>query len=130
MCANQLKPRVLVVDDEPAVLEVLAGALAVDGYRVDTASNGRIALEKLREERYALIFSDLRMPDLDGIGLYRMLERDDPHLCQRIIFVTGYGLSEDIELFVRETGVPILWKPFRLADVRWIARLMLGEGQG
>jgi twitching motility two-component system response regulator PilH len=130
MRAHQLNARILVVEDDPTLLAVFVEALAADGYRVTTASNGRLALEQLREERYALIFCDIRMPELDGIGLYRVLEQDYPHLCPRIIFVTGYGLSPDIQAFVLETGVPILWKPFHVAEICWIARLMLGVRKG
>lgn len=126
MRANQLNARILVVDDDPTVLAVFVEVLAAEGYRAATAGNGRLALEQLREERYDLIFCDMRMPELDGIGLYRVLEQDYPQLCQRIIFVTGYGLSQDIQAFVLETGVPILWKPLDVAEICWIARLMLG----
>ena len=126
MRAHQLNARILVVDDDPTLLAVFVEALTAEGYRVATASNGRLALDRMREARYDVIFCDIRMPELDGIGLYRVLERDHPELCPRIIFVTGYGLSPDIQAFVLETGVPILWKPFHVAEICWIARLMLG----
>ena len=77
---------ILLVDDEPVIANALARLLRRDGYTVDIAANGRLALMKLQERSYDLILSDLRMPELDGPGLYRALETRYPQLCQRFIF--------------------------------------------
>src|SRR5688572_9522062 len=88
-------PRVLVVDDEREIADVLAELLAIDGHRADIAANGLIALEKLREQQYDLVVSDVRMPELDGPGLYRELERTRPEIARRFILCTGGALTED-----------------------------------
>ena len=110
--------RILVVDDEPDVAEILADLLAVDGHRVQTAPNGARALEKLRAGAYDAILSDLKMPELDGPSLYRTLAHQSHPLIQRFIFVTGDVLSEETRLFLGETRVLCVSKPFDLEQVR------------
>jgi two-component system NtrC family sensor kinase len=109
---------VLVVDDEPGITSALAYLLRRDGYVVDTAPNGRLALHKLQERSYDLILCDLRMPELDGPGLYRELEERLPHLLPRLIFLTGDTLSPEAREFLEKVGGARLNKPFRAADVR------------
>jgi len=87
---------ILAVDDEPVVAELLADLLAVDDHRVDMAENGLRALEKLGERTYDLILADFKMPELDGPGLFREVERRHPHLAPRFIFLTGGALSPGV----------------------------------
>ena len=109
---------ILVVDDEAAMVTALTTLLRRDGHRVDTAANGRLALAQLQEHTYALILSDLRMPELDGPGLYRALVQHVPRLCQRFILLTGDSLSPATEGFVAQSGVRRLTKPFTAAQLR------------
>ena len=108
---------ILVVDDEPSVIRGLTRLLRRDGHTVDTASNGRMALARLQERAYDLILSDLRMPEMDGSGLYRALEQY-PELRQRFVFLTGDTVSRETMAFFEQTGVRWLTKPFRAAEVR------------
>ncbi len=119
--------RLLVVDDDPTIAALVADVLAVDGYEVETASNGRIALEKLQQDPYDGIVSDLQMPELDGPGLYGAVAQHYPHLCPRILFITGYALSPKTEAFLQHTGAPVLQKPFTLAEIGRAVRQMLGR---
>jgi CheY-like chemotaxis protein len=112
---------VLVVDDEPDVAAVLAEILRIDGLRVDVATGGRAALARLREQDYDLVISDLRMPDLDGPGLYRELGRLRPRMLERVIFVTGDTLSADASDFLAASGAPVIDKPFDAGRVRRLA---------
>ena len=75
--------QILVVDDDARVAAALAEMLRLDGHQVDIACNGNAALEKLRERTYDAILSDMRMPGLDGPGLYRELELRHPALARR-----------------------------------------------
>jgi CheY-like chemotaxis protein len=109
---------ILLVDDEPSVASALARLLRRDGHTVETTANGRLALAMLQERAYDLILSDLRMPELDGPGLYRALAAHYPHLCQRFILLTGDTLSPEVLAFVAESGVPRLTKPFTAVAVR------------
>lgn len=116
---------ILIIDDEPGILSALAYLLRRDGYQVDTASNGRLALERLQRRAYDLILCDLRMPELDGPGLYRELEEHLPHLSRRVIFLTGDTLSPEAREFLEKAGVSRLNKPFRAAEVRRAVRQAL-----
>ncbi len=109
---------ILVVDDEPEIAETLRDMLATDGHRVETAANGIIGLSKLRERDYDLILSDLKMPELDGPGLYHEIERRYAGLCPRFIFITGDALSPETREFLANTEALSVGKPFVLDEVR------------
>jgi CheY-like chemotaxis protein len=109
---------ILLVDDEPRIVSALARLLRRDGHTVQTAANGQVALAMLQEHAYDLILSDMRMPELDGPGLYQALEAHYPHLCRRFIVLTGDTLSPEALAFVAESGAPRLTKPFTAAAVR------------
>jgi len=116
---------ILVVDDEPEVAEMLVDMLVAEGHHVEAVLDGARALDKLQEQTYDLILSDLRMPELDGPGLYRELERRDPRLCRRFIFLTGDTLSPAITQFLEATGTPSLSKPFTPDKVRSVVQRAL-----
>ena len=119
--------RILVVDDEPGIAEVLAEVFQLDGHLVEMVGNGEAALEKLGVERYDLILSDVRMPDLDGPALYREVERRHPDLLRRFIFLTGDIMSPETSQFLGRTAVPCLSKPFTLEMVREVVQRVLNE---
>jgi two-component system NtrC family sensor kinase len=109
---------ILIVDDEPGIARALMSLLRRDGHRVETAANGRLALEKCQGQDYELILCDLRMPELDGPGFYRELQRCHPSLCQRVMFLTGDTLDPEVQAFLDQTALPRLNKPFTAAMVR------------
>jgi PAS domain S-box-containing protein len=112
------KGAALVVDDEPDVAEVLAIIATRAGYRVDVAEHGLAAIELLARTDYDVILSDLRMPRLDGPGLYAWIEREKPHLAGRIAFVTGDTLGESTARFLGQCGRPVVEKPFSGKAIR------------
>jgi PAS domain S-box-containing protein len=109
---------VLIIDDEPDVADLLAEILRNDGHDVEIANSGTEALAKLENHDYELILSDLRMPDLDGPGLYRALERRNRALLERIAFVTGDTVSPKARLFLESVGRPYLEKPISIKALR------------
>ena len=118
---------ILVVDDEPLVAAIMADILRLEGYEVETAKNGREALEKIAARSYDLILSDLQMPELDGVGLYHELERQQPSLLQRLAFVSGSTEVPEYASFCEQTAVTLLGKPFGVADLhRLVQRLLEG----
>jgi CheY-like chemotaxis protein len=119
--------RILVVDDEPPLASLIAEILASDGHIVDTAVNGLAALAHVEKHHYDLILSDLRMPELDGPGLYKELERRRPELLTRIAFVTGSAQSAGMEQFLTQSKAPILYKPFRMQDLLKLAADLLSR---
>jgi CheY-like chemotaxis protein len=121
---------ILVVDDEVGTAKALVRLFHRDGHSVDTATNGHLALVQLRKRRYDLILCDLRMPKLDGPGLYRALAQDQPQLLSRIIFVTGDTLSPAAKAFLEDSHAPYLVKPFHAEEVRRAVQQVLHHLEG
>ncbi|MEK7446345.1 MAG: hypothetical protein A2X51_15100 [Candidatus Rokubacteria bacterium GWC2_70_24] len=119
---------ILVVDDEPEIAALLADILAAGGQEVETAANGALALDKLGKRAYGAILSDIKMPELDGPGLYRELERRHPDLVRRVIFLTGDTLAPGTAEFLGRTGAPVLTKPFRVEEVIRVVQRVLQMG--
>jgi DNA-binding NtrC family response regulator len=125
MAKNSGSLRVLVVEDDVPIGRMLASILADEGYVVDLASDGLTALGKIEAREYDLILTDLRMPELDGVGLYRELERRQPEMLRRVIVITGTSGHPEYESFLEETKVPYLEKPFSLQALQSITRRVL-----
>jgi signal transduction histidine kinase len=104
--------RVLVVDDEPAVVELVTSVLDGHGWRVDVASGGRAGLERLQQARYDVVLSDVRMPELDGADFYRAAVAQRHELAARFLFITGDIANTEAWRFLQDTRVPVLEKPF------------------
>jgi PAS domain S-box-containing protein len=109
--------RVLVVDDEAEIAELVRAMLESAGYEVATAESGAVALELLGEARFDAIVSDLRMPDMDGATLWREVGTRHPALARRVLFVTGDTLSPDARAFLEDARCPALDKPFAKSDL-------------
>ncbi|HXJ54598.1 MAG TPA: ATP-binding protein [Burkholderiales bacterium] len=110
--------RILVVDDEAEIREALNQILTEACHRVVTASSGREALERLARERYDVILTDIRMPDVDGRALYQQIEQRWPERAARVAFVTGDTLTSALRDFAAASGRPVIEKPFLPVDVR------------
>ena len=117
--------RILVVDDEEDVAAVLVDMLRAEGHQVDTARNGREALDRLAARRYDVVLSDTKMPVLDGPGLFAEMERRHPELRRRIGFLTGDVLNNEKRAFLEQSGAPSVAKPFGLEDVQRMLRALL-----
>ena len=102
------KKRILVVDDEPLLVRILEHLLTKAGFAVVTALNGREALQRIQEQHFNLVLSDVMMPVVDGATFVTALQAlpDQPP----VVFLTGYGESSDPEL--RALGArEVLGKP-------------------
>jgi PAS domain S-box-containing protein len=119
------RKHILVLDDEPEVVGILAELLSIDNHLVDTATTAAMAMDKLQQRPYDLILSDLRMPETDGATFYRELQRHHPALCQRVIFLTGDSLSPESRTFLEQTVVPTLGKPVTLTELRSAVQQLL-----
>ena len=104
--------RVLVVDDEPAIVELVTSVLQDQGWRVDVAAGGRAALERLQETPYDLVLSDVRMPEGDGADFYRAAVAQQKELSRRFVFMTGDTANEDMWRALEPIRAPVLSKPF------------------
>jgi two-component system NtrC family sensor kinase len=108
----------LVVDDEVGVRETLAEILTSSGHRVVAVASGREALERLGGERFDVVLTDIRMPDVDGRALYREIERRWPERASQVVFVSGDTLTSALRAFVAQSGRPVIEKPFLPSEVR------------
>lgn len=119
--------RALLVEDERVVGDLLAEFLTLEAYEVDRAMNGREALELVRRWAYALIVSDVRMPDVDGPAFYYELRSASPELTRRMVFVTGDIMSPETRRFLDETCLRYLEKPFTISEFQTVVRSLRGE---
>lgn len=108
------RARILVVDDEAEIAELVAERLRGRGFAVETAASGRAALDRLAREEADAIVTDLRMPEVDGPALLEEVRRRYPRLAGRIVIVTGDALSAEVGDLAREAGLPVLEKPLDL----------------
>jgi CheY-like chemotaxis protein len=102
---------ILVVDDEPEMAQMLAEILQRVGHKVETAGDGQEALERLGRQTYDLVLSDLRMPNLDGPGLYNAVAEKHPDQLGRLMFITGDTLAPHVTAFLAQTPVNFIEKP-------------------
>jgi signal transduction histidine kinase/CheY-like chemotaxis protein len=109
--------RILLIDDEASVIEILARLLRRKGYQVDSAANGTAGLAALFKARYDLILCDMRMPEMNGPEFYRQVAAKDPELAGRILFTTGDTVNVETRQFLDETNAPYLAKPFEMDDL-------------
>jgi CheY-like chemotaxis protein len=115
--------RVLVVDDEPAVVDVVKSVLEDHGWQVDVAEGARVALERLTQARYDLVLSDIRMPEIDGAEFYRAAVAQQHELAAHFLFITGDTGNRESWRFVEDARVPVIAKPFtRQALLRAVAQ--------
>jgi two-component system NtrC family sensor kinase len=117
--------KILVVDDEKAVVEILGEMLGLLGYQPALCYSAGEGLKKIRETKFDLVLSDLRMPEIDGPQFYRRALEIDARLARRFIFLTGDTIAEDTRTFLRTAGQPFLAKPFHLAGIEEITRTTL-----
>ncbi len=119
------RARILVVDDEPSIRDLLSKTLALAEYEVDLAPDGKTAIERLRIVPYDLLITDLRMPGVDGLSVIREGRRLRPDL--PVIIITGYS-TEASAIEAVNLGVSgYLTKPFRVPRVLAAAAKALGE---
>ena len=110
--------RVLVVDDERSILQLLKEALTHWGYQVTTAQNGREALDALRTSVFHVAMTDIRMPDMSGLDLLREIKKLDETI--EVVVMTGYpAISSAIEA-LKEGAYDYLSKPVMLDEIHHI----------
>lgn len=111
-------PRILVVDDDEAMLQLVRRALESRGYQITTASDGAQALDRMRNEDWDGIVMDLRMPRMNGEEVYGRILEERPRVAGRILFMTGDTAGSKAHEFLQASRVPHLYKPFSVRTVR------------
>jgi len=111
--------RVLVVDDEPSLAELLSSVLRYEGWAVRTAGTGADAVRTAREFRPDAVILDIMLPDFNGLEVMRRLRADVPQVC--VLFLTARDAVEDRVAGITAGGDDYVTKPFSLEEV--LARL-------
>ncbi len=106
--------KILAVDDESVILELLMEAFGHDIHRLETASSGKEALGKLEVGSFDVVLLDLRMPGMDGRQLFEEIRRRWPDVSQRVLFATGDTACMETRSFLESSGRPFIHKPYRL----------------
>jgi len=117
--------RILVVDDEKYILDFFVEVFHTLPVFVDTAGDGRIAMQKMQDVEYDLIVSDFKMPQMSGRDLFNWIKDNRPHLANRIIFVTGDTVSLDTRSFFEDNKNRYLAKPFKIEEVKEVIQQAL-----
>jgi len=126
---NPMTHSILVVEDVPAVRELLAITLQFKGYHVETAANGQEALESVAAHRPDLVITDILMPYLDGYALAQRLRRDPQTRRLPIIFVSATYVSPEDKAFALHLGaVRFLEKPIDTEEFLLTVAEVLQEG--
>jgi two-component system NtrC family sensor kinase len=126
---SQETKRMMVIDDEEEILEVVGRILERLGHQVVTVDSAETALDKIAKQHYDLVICDVRMPGIGGQGLYQRLRSSHPDLARRIIFTTGDTVSRTTRAFLENVGTPYLSKPFMIEDLQRAMEEVMGNDQ-
>ncbi|MCH7736291.1 MAG: PAS domain S-box protein [Chloroflexi bacterium] len=119
------KGRLLVVDDDVEIRQLVAKSLSNDLVTVDQADNGETALNMIRGSDYDCILLDLKMPGISGIEVFEQSIKYDHRIAGRIIVITGDTASPETASFLSKMNVAVMHKPFTLDEVRKCVRGIL-----
>lgn len=119
--------RILVIDDEPELVQLIRIFLMRAGFEVASANNGQQALEILDDVRPDLIICDMVMPGLDGVATVKALRSDPKWQDIPIIMLSARGQSSDVELALSSGANDYITKPFRGSDVVKTVQSYLSE---
>jgi PAS domain S-box-containing protein len=123
--------KILVVDDEPTIRELLEKVLTRMGHKVDVTADAGTAMDKIYAgEAYDLIITDVRMPGMNGIELYSRILEKSPEMKNRTIFITGDVMGIDIRTFLIQNKLPYIAKPFDIVLLKEKINAILGESPG
>ncbi|MDX2225691.1 MAG: ATP-binding protein [Verrucomicrobiae bacterium] len=106
--------RFLTIDDEPGITEFLKELIESQGHSIDVFSDGLEALKKASTEKYDIILSDIKMPNIGGVDIFKQLSEDHR---KRVIFITGDYVSAGTKEFISSSGQPFVAKPFGLREL-------------
>src|SRR5262249_2485700 len=108
-------PRVLVVDDEKVIREILSDFLTMEGYQVQTVEDGSLALRELSRRSYNLVISDLKMPRMGGLELLEKI--GELHSNVLTVIMTGFGTVETAIEAMKRGAYDYILKPFKVEEV-------------
>lgn len=118
-------PRILIVDDEPVIREILTDFLVMEGYQVATAGDGKKALQLLAEQPVQMVITDLQMPKMGGLSLLEAIREAHPEVVT--LLMTGYGTVETAISAMKLGAFDYVLKPFKVEEVMHTVRRALEQ---
>jgi DNA-binding NtrC family response regulator len=112
------KPRILVVDDEPVVRESLHDWFSLDDYPIEMAANGPEAMKMMRESKWDILLTDVKMPGMDGLELQQKAREIDPDIT--VIIMTAYASVDSAMKAIKEGAYDYVTKPLDPEDLQQI----------
>src|SRR5690349_18223832 len=112
---HEESPRILVVDDEKVIREILADFLSMEGFWVRTAEDGSAALVELSRTHYDLVLSDLKMPNMGGLELLQAIGKHTPNIVT--VIMTGFGTVETAIDAMKRGAYDYILKPFKVEEL-------------
>ncbi|HBZ01861.1 MAG TPA: hypothetical protein DEO84_11135, partial [candidate division Zixibacteria bacterium] len=109
-----LTKKILIVDDNPNMSVLLSDILEIFDFEGLHAADGDEALDKLRRDKYDMVFTDLRMPKMDGLDLLKAIKSEHPGM--PVVVVTGYSVAETRDEVLSEKADGFLSKPYKVND--------------
>src|SRR5215472_8378069 len=105
----EIRKRILLLEDDVPLAEMLRSSLDCNGYIVETAENGAAGVRKILDKEFDIILCDMVMPHLPGDMFYTAVSRINPDLCRRFIFMTGHQADPKYDAFIRKIKGTMLW---------------------
>ncbi len=124
---TDVKKNILVVDDEEVIRNICLRSLEKKGYNVGLAENGINALDCIREGTYEIVFTDIKMPMMDGMELLETIKRDFPHL--EVVIMTAFATIESAINAMRKGAYDFILKPIKPDQIRVVADKCLEKVQ-
>jgi len=121
------RARILAVDDEPVILDSFRKILVLDGFNVDTVENGPEALGLVQRRDYDFVFTDLKMPDMDGVEVVKAVKHLRPDV--DVVVITGYGTIESAVQTMQYGATDYVQKPFTAEELSEFAKKLLIKRQ-
>ena len=112
--------RILVTDDEEMIRDLLSETFQKKGYTVQTTANGREALQRIKEDRWDLLVTDLRLPDISGMEILSRVKKKNPEL--GIIMITAYGSIKNAVKAMKQGAFDYITKPFNLDEMELVVK--------
>jgi DNA-binding NtrC family response regulator len=117
--------KILIVDDEAKLARMLAQMLEDEGWEIERAPGGRAAVERLERERFDVVVTDLKMPDVDGLAVLRAAKRNSP--ATEVVLMTAFATVETAIQAMREGAAEYLTKPFSMDEFRLRVQRLVGQ---
>jgi DNA-binding response OmpR family regulator len=110
--------RALVVEDDGAIREILSLHLGLAGFEIEDVADGRIALDRIRQQRFDLLLLDVMLPGLDGVSLCRAARREGPNIDTPILILTARDSESDTVVGLESGADDYLTKPFGVRELQ------------